>query len=203
MDLIDEAGLEGFTLRALGARLEVSQMAAYRYFPGRSAIIDALADQLLEEIRLDDPNEIPDPDERILSYARRARTVLLAHPALVPVVAARPLLRRNRTEDLIRLSATFRDAGFRAESIVESVLTLVSVVLGLILYEQQRAAYDRVEGRSYREERVALLMDLIERPDAPAPSEDLILTFAADDWDAEIFESTLTALYAVLKQRGQ
>lgn len=203
LELVDERGLEGFSLRALGARLGVSQMAAYRHFHSRAAIIDALADQLLEEIRLDDPRDIADPDERILSYARRARSVLLAHPALVPVVTARPMLRRNRADDLIDLAATFSEAGFRDDAIVSSVLTLVSVTLGLILYEQQRAAYDRAEGPSYQQDRLAVLAELIDRPDAPVPSEDLMRAIVDGDWNAQVFESTISDLYAVLKQRGR
>lgn len=202
LELVDEGGLEGFTLRALGERLGVRQMAAYRHFENKAAIIDALADQLLEQVRLDDPTVVTDPDELILGYLRRARSVLLAHPALVPVVAARPLVRSNRAEDLIRLSATFSDAGFPDETIVESVLTLVSITLGLIVYEQQRMTFDRAQGPSYQTDRLLLLAEMIERPDAPKVSEDLMRRIVAGDWGAEVFETTITDAYESIKRRA-
>ncbi len=200
--LVDERGLDGFTLRALGERLGVRQMAAYRHFENKAAIIDALADDLLEQVRLDDPAVVSDPDELILGYLRRARTVLLSHPALVPVVAARPLLRSNRAEDLIRLSATFSDAGFPDDTIVESVLTLVSITLGLILYEQQRMTFDRAQGPSYQSDRLALLAEMIERPDAPKVSEDLTRRIVDGGWGAEVFETTIDDVYRSIKRRA-
>ncbi len=203
LELIDERGVDGFTLRALGERLGVSQMAAYRHFKGKAAIVDALADRLLEEIKLDDPSEVPDPEDRILGYVRRARSVLLAHPALVPVVAARPLVRATQADDLIELHATFSAAGFPDETIVESILSLVSVTLGLILYEQQRTAFDRAQGPSYNEDRLSLVEDLASRPDAPEVSTDLIVRILRGDWLDGVFETTITDCYRALLQRAR
>lgn len=43
LELVDEQGLEGLTMRALGRRLDVEAMALYHYFPNKSALLEAVA----------------------------------------------------------------------------------------------------------------------------------------------------------------
>ncbi|MBN9576941.1 MAG: helix-turn-helix transcriptional regulator, partial [Alphaproteobacteria bacterium] len=45
--LIDEAGLDGFSIRKLGARLGVEPMALYHHFPSRPAVLAAVAARVL------------------------------------------------------------------------------------------------------------------------------------------------------------
>lgn len=202
LEIIDEAGIEGFSLRVLGERLNVSQMAAYRHFRSKAEILDALADQLLAEVRFDNPEEVDDPDDLIIGYTIRAREVLLRHGSLVRVVAARPLLQESRADDLIRLHATFRAAGFPDDSIVDAVLTVLSVTVGLILYEHERQAFDRQQGPSYQEDRRTLLATMAARPDAPEVSTQLLTEVVDGTWGARIFESTIRDCYEGLKRRA-
>lgn len=141
--LIDERGLEGFTLRALGARLGLSQMAVYHHYSNKEAIIDAMAERLLADVRLAPEQRASDPDERIVSFAVRIRAALLAHPALVPAVASRPLAETVEQRDLDDLLDTFREAGFPEASIITSALALGSTVLGLVLWESHRLGHPR------------------------------------------------------------
>lgn len=201
LELVDEQGLD-FTLRSLGERLGVSSMAAYRHFEDKSAIIDALADEILGQARVEDPSSVSDPDELILGYAIRARKALLEHPALVPVIAARPLATESRADDLIMLNAAFRYAGFPEESIPRTVLALVSTTLGLVLYEQQRRAYDRARGPSYQEDREALLDEMVVRDDAPVSGEELMRFVVEGSWSDGIFEDTIRDCYDGLKRRA-
>lgn len=195
-------GLE-FSLRALGDRLGVSPMAAYRYFPDKAAIIDALADEVLTRVRVEDPDAIDDADDLILGYASRARRALLEHPALVPVVAARPLATQSRAEDLVLLHATFQRAGFPDAAIPDAVLTLVSITLGLVLFEVQRSAYDRSTGTSYQHARDELLADIGNSPDAPPSGEALVRAMGTDrDWSDSVFEHAIEDCYAGLKRRA-
>ena len=200
-DLLDDRGLEAFTLGELADRLGASQMAVYEHFGSRGTVVDLLADDLLTRIRWDDPDQVTDPDERILGYALRAREVLLDHPELVPVIAARPMVRETRADDLVRLHASFAEAGFPEDRIVPSILSLVSVTVGLVLFEQQRRVVER-EGPSYRSERATLRDEVGSRPDVARAVPEIVDHFADSDGGATVFESSVRDCYLGLKRRA-
>jgi AcrR family transcriptional regulator len=43
LELVEEDGLKGLTMRALGERLSVEAMAIYHYFPSKEALLEAVA----------------------------------------------------------------------------------------------------------------------------------------------------------------
>lgn len=202
LDLLDERGLEGFTLRSLAERLGYSTMATYRHFADKDEIIETLADRLLDEIRVEDVTVEADPDELIMDYVLRAREILLSHPALVPVIAARPMARTAGTDDIVRLFAVFGAAGFPPAMIPRSVLAIVSTTIGLILQEQQRALYDKRQEETYQQARLELFAELMDRPDAPAEAGDLVQLMLSGEWPALLFEQTMRDCYAGLKRRA-
>lgn len=202
MRLVSESGTEAFTLRALGDELGVSQMAAYRHFPSKAAIIDELADRVLRELRIQgDELDLP-AEERIFRYIRRARHRLLEHPGLVPVIVARPMVSEDRVEDLITLVETFTEAGFGEESVTGAILTLMSVGYGLILFEIQRKAYDRDEGPGYDAMRAQLVGSLLQHPDAPPTSVDLVTRVTNGEWEEAVYEMAMRDVYEGLKARS-
>mgnify|MGYP001113890453 FL=1 len=85
--LIDEAGLDGFSIRKLGARLGVEPMALYHHFPSRPAVLAAVAARVLAAAPL------PAVDGGWRGWcgqaARGFRAAVLAHPATFPLLAAR------------------------------------------------------------------------------------------------------------------
>lgn len=198
LDIIDRDGLDGFSLRALGRSLGTSQMAAYRYFGGKAEILNALADQLLDEIRLSDPSSVPDPKERILGYCHRARSVLLQHPALVPVVAAR--VQATQAADVAELVVTFSAAGFPDDFIFEAVSTLMAVTLGLVLYEQQRTAHNSLQGDRDTEESRKLEDEPVEVGSGPA--QELAEIIGSEPWFEQLFTRVLHEQYAALQHRA-
>jgi AcrR family transcriptional regulator len=74
--LLDAEGLDGLTMRKLGAALNVQAGALYRHFPSKDALLDAMAEKLLEGVG--DP--IPDGpwDDQLTVLAHRLRAALLA-----------------------------------------------------------------------------------------------------------------------------
>ena len=86
LKLLDAEGLDGLTMRKLGAALGVQGGALYRHFPSKEALLDAMADKLTEEFLADPLPDVPWRDQiRILGD--RARTALLAHRDGARVVA--------------------------------------------------------------------------------------------------------------------
>ncbi|MEK8169181.1 TetR family transcriptional regulator [Streptomyces sp. M19] len=75
--LLDEGGLEGLTMRRLAARLDVQAGALYWHFTNKQALLDAMADKLIEGVGENLP---PGPwDEQAAALAHRLRAALLAH----------------------------------------------------------------------------------------------------------------------------
>jgi AcrR family transcriptional regulator len=89
---IDENGRELLTMRRLGARLGVEAMALYRYLPGREALLDAVVEELMDELY--DATMTggygSSWQEYLQQLAHGVRALALAHPRIFPLVATRP-----------------------------------------------------------------------------------------------------------------
>jgi AcrR family transcriptional regulator len=77
LNLLDEEGLEALTLRRLGVRLGVRASALYRHVPSKEALLDAMAETVLEGVG--DDLEGADWAEQFHCLARRLRRALLNH----------------------------------------------------------------------------------------------------------------------------
>jgi AcrR family transcriptional regulator len=87
--IVDDQGLDGLTMRALGRALGADPMAVYHHLPNKAAILDGVVEAVLAEIPLD-PDPADPPAERVKALARGYRTALRAHPNALPAVATRP-----------------------------------------------------------------------------------------------------------------
>ncbi len=83
--VLDAEGLDGLTMRKLGAALNVHGGALYRHFPNKEALLDAMADKLVEGVT----DSVPDVSwrDQIYVLCDRLRTALLAHRDGARVVA--------------------------------------------------------------------------------------------------------------------
>jgi TetR/AcrR family transcriptional regulator, tetracycline repressor protein len=75
--LLDAEGLDGLTMRKLGAALGVQAGALYRHFPSKEALLDAMAERLFDGVA----GALPEGswDEQLTALADRLREALLAH----------------------------------------------------------------------------------------------------------------------------
>jgi TetR/AcrR family tetracycline transcriptional repressor len=112
--LLDEDGIDGFSLPKLGRALGADQTAVYRHFASKDDIVLALADRLIEEAMTGF-----EPQEcwvgTLTEMARRLRRTYLAHPAAASISAYRTTQgpAEIRTVDVIigaMLSAGFEGA---------------------------------------------------------------------------------------------
>lgn len=86
LELIDEEGIDGCSMRRLGARLGVEAMAIYYHFKGKGELLDAVLEQLLKSQVL--PASLP-PLERLRQFMRNQRTVAIEHPRAFILLAGR------------------------------------------------------------------------------------------------------------------
>ncbi|MFJ6612655.1 TetR/AcrR family transcriptional regulator C-terminal domain-containing protein [Streptomyces sp. NPDC091289] len=77
LDFLDTEGLDGLTMRKLGAALNVHGGALYRHFPNKAALLEAMANKLTEGVGAPLP-EAPWRDQ-IYVLGQRFRTAMLAH----------------------------------------------------------------------------------------------------------------------------
>ncbi|MFD3308485.1 TetR/AcrR family transcriptional regulator [Streptomyces sp. NPDC058694] len=77
LKFLDTEGLDGLTMRKLGAALNVHGGALYRHFPNKAALLEAMANKLTEGVG------VPLPEapwrEQIYVLGQRFRTAMLAH----------------------------------------------------------------------------------------------------------------------------
>ena len=109
--LIDEKGLEGFSMRQLGARMGVEAMAIYYHFKDKGQLLDAVLEKLIEELGLD---EALPPLERLRQHMESIRQVAINHPRAFMLMAARRFNTAYAFVFYERLLGTFAELGLDA-----------------------------------------------------------------------------------------
>lgn len=85
LTLLDAEGLDGLTMRKLGAVLNVQAGALYRHFENKEALLDAMAEQLLEGVGA--PVAAGPWQDQVRELAGRLRTALRSRRDGARVVA--------------------------------------------------------------------------------------------------------------------
>jgi len=111
---IDAKGLEGLSMRTLGAALGVEAMALYHHFPSKGELLDAVLERLLDEVELPPAGSMP-PLDRLRRSVESYRQVAVRHPQAFILLAVRRF-NTERTfafyEGVLEMLA---EAGFDAE----------------------------------------------------------------------------------------
>jgi AcrR family transcriptional regulator len=117
--IADEAGLNAVTMRAVAARIGVTAMALYPYVRSKEDLLDGLVGRLLGELSLPDPAK-PWP-ERLREIARSARATARRHPAVMPLLFARPAVTPDAVRVVDAIYQALMDAGVPDDQIVDGV----------------------------------------------------------------------------------
>ena len=142
--LVDEAGLDALTTRALGHRLGVDPTAVYRHFRNKDELVNALADRIIGS-GAPAPGST-DGNGRPRSQLRAAcitlRQALLAHPAMTAMIVRRPLRGANTWAATEHAVGLLRQAGFNDRDAARAHQALLYYTLGHALLEAPYAALD-------------------------------------------------------------
>ncbi|MDX3072383.1 TetR/AcrR family transcriptional regulator [Streptomyces sp. MI02-7b] len=151
--LADAEGLTAVTTRRVGQEHGVSPMALYRHFRDKDQILDAIAERLLSEVRL------PEPDDRVWDVQLRdvltaLLTVLRPHAAAAGLVTTRILGSPPGLAIAERTLELLAAAGFGVEQGAEiasqslcSMVTLVVTEPGRVQTEDPQAREDAVQAK--------------------------------------------------------
>lgn len=180
--IADEKGLGAVTMRAVAARVGVTAMALYPHVKSKDDLLDGLVDRLLSELAQPDPAATW--RERLRQIARSAREAAKRHPAVMPLLFARPARTPGAVRVVDVLYQALLEAGVPDREVARVERMVSTVVLGYAISE----ASGRFGGGDPRERRA--LLAGVSLP-AHRKLESLLQTPVS--WDAE-FEADLDDL---------
>ncbi|WP_162002644.1 TetR/AcrR family transcriptional regulator C-terminal domain-containing protein [Streptomyces sp. CB01881] len=134
---VDEHGLSTLSTRKLGAALGVEGMTLYYYVPSKAALLDGMVERLLT---LSAGDLFTDPAGRpwtavVGDFAVALRRILLDHPAMLTVLATRPVATPAALHLLERGIDALRADGVPLADALDVLNTVVSYTLGHTLAE--------------------------------------------------------------------
>ena len=143
--LVDSEGLEALSMRRLGALLGVEAMTLYYYIPGKAALVQGLAEVVLDELQLP-TGPVRDWRAEVREVARSFRRLGLAHPNVFPLLATVGLDNPASHRPTEAVLEALRSAGFDHQLAFTAFTTIKSFVVGHVLW----ILGDRLLGRGER-----------------------------------------------------
>lgn len=142
LQLTDGDGLDGLSMRKLGAELGVEAMSLYHYVDSKDDLLDAVLDRLYAEIAL--PRDLPDDawEDAVRGGLRAFHQVLVDHPAALALFSSRPV-RSVAALDVVYWSyRRFELMGLGPNDSIDAFRFVVSFVMGHTAQEVGSLAVD-------------------------------------------------------------
>lgn len=149
LNLVDDEGLEALTMRRLGQELGCDPMSLYRYAANRAALLDGVAETVLNELPA--AEEEQDWQDGLRRTAHELRGIALRHPNAVPLLVTRPLstplgLRPlGALRPMERTLGLLTEAGFAQEDALHVYRAYYAFLYGHLLNELQELVVDPSE----------------------------------------------------------
>src|SRR4051812_2908571 len=134
LEMIDRDGVDGLSMRKLGAALGVEGMALYRHVGNKQQLLDAVIEVLLEELEVP-PRGSSTWIDAWYAIARSYRHIARRHPGAFRLLALSPLTTARRYERAQAPLTILRAAGFSETSAQHAFATLLSYADGYMLRE--------------------------------------------------------------------
>lgn len=111
--MIEEIGVEKFSLRKLAERLNCEPMSIYYHLKNKDQIFDEIVDFLILTIRFE--NGKTTIKQQLVSIAQQWRTIAKTYPHFFPVLAIHQLNTHVGSQFMNQLLAIFKDAGLSTQ----------------------------------------------------------------------------------------
>jgi AcrR family transcriptional regulator len=178
----DRDGLDALTMPRLAEHLGVGTMSLYRHIAGKDDLLDAIGAQLLAGVEV--PGGAPDDWEgRVVGYVRALRAQALRHPALARLLADRGLTVGPVFDQLETVLSVLRAAGFSDLDAVRSLYSLVTYVLGFLIWELPRVHLQPAAAYAVAWNRALDGLDADSYPNLAALRDELVTSASADQFD--------------------
>lgn len=139
IDIMDEDGVAGLSMRRLGATLSVQAMSLYNYFPSKDALLEAATSTLFATIK--DPPEAMDPIEGLRDVMVAFHRLVEDHPCTAELLFSGPtvqvLAARGERDRAALVAAGFVDDAQYA------LQGLVSFTVGAVRHRRQATEEQR------------------------------------------------------------
>jgi TetR/AcrR family tetracycline transcriptional repressor len=131
--MLDQEGLERFSLRRLADRLRVTPMAVYNHVSSKRDLLQAVADAVVSEV--DYPAARGDWRRVVGTCFRMLRKTCLTHPGAVPLIESAEQLHPSIFRPMEITLAALRGAGLGATDAVRAYFLLTTFTLGQVGYQ--------------------------------------------------------------------
>jgi AcrR family transcriptional regulator len=188
--LLDEDGIDGFSLPKLGRALGADQTAVYRHFASKDDLVLAIADRLIEEAMAGFALRDCWIDT-LADMARRLRRTYVAHPAAASISAYRTTQRPAELRTVDVLIGALLAAGFEGAQAALMFRVLGDFALAGAGFEASFLALDE---RVQQTDRSAWTSAYFAVSEAEHPNIAQIRTHLPAVVDDEIFETLLALM---------
>ena len=130
---IDTHCIPELSMRKLGAELGVEAMSLYRYFPNKSALLDAVTSRVLAAIDEPDGNEA-DWAAAVRAWARSVRNLAREHPRVFPLLVTVGPSDARVGRFAHGMNALWQRAGLDVETADRAQSAIVGYTLGSTLF---------------------------------------------------------------------
>lgn len=135
LELLDEAGLDGLTMRRLADAMEIKAASLYWHFANKQVLLDAMADALVAEVALRPPAPGQSWRERVAGVAGEMRSALLARRDGARVYAGTYVTTENVLRVGDALMAPLREAGAGTRLASWGAFSVLYFLLGFVMEE--------------------------------------------------------------------
>ena len=196
LKLLDDKGMDGFSMPKLGRALGADPTAVYRHFASKDDLVLAIADQLIEDAMAGLAPHACWMDT-VTDIVRRIRRTYCDHPAAASLAACRTTQRPAQMRIADTLIGAILDAGFEGRTAARVYRAIADFALAGAGGE---AAFHAVEARLQEKDRTAWMrayraVDRAEHPRIWQLREEL-----PDVTDDDVFETILSLVIGGLTQ---
>jgi TetR/AcrR family tetracycline transcriptional repressor len=198
LGLLNQVGLDGLTVRKLGAALGVQAAALYWHFKNKREMLDEMATLALTDATREFGPPLQDEpwDEWSLRYGRSLRQTFLRYRDGAKMICGTHMTGPALYEAMDASLRVFQGQGFPLPEAAQALNTLYCYVVGFTIEEQVVYPYDGLRSEQYVLEQRAVRIDADISPSARAASH---LTLA--DFN-ERFERGLRIVISGIRQQS-
>jgi TetR/AcrR family tetracycline transcriptional repressor len=151
--MLDQEGLDRFSVRRLAERLGVTPMAVYNHVSSRRDLLLAVADRVVCQVEY--PAVRGDWRRVVASCFRTLRKACLAHPGAVPLIESSEKLHPSVFRPMEITLAALRGAGLAAKDALRAYYLLTTFTLGQVGYQIKGWARGVDPGAAVRQGRIS------------------------------------------------
>jgi AcrR family transcriptional regulator len=147
LDLLNEVGLEGLTLRAIAAKLDVQAPALYWHFKDKKALLDEMATEMTRRMADDLSAPAPDGWQAVLAQVMRGlRDHLLRYRDGAKVYSGTHFTDTAHAGPMEANLRALTEAGFTQATAARAWFTAYSYTIGFVIEEQSMGPDPATEG---------------------------------------------------------